>query len=252
MANTIILVILLAISAAGFYFSGNYKDKTIGIWDILFILAFWNAFDTGWFFILDWTRQSEPDMLSHPYMISAIPFALVLLAYIHRRGIDLGPSWRKGLLTVPKFYNGIRDLRILSLFIIAVFIILPVAYAIGFVSWSPDLRFARMPIRFIEYLFLVGFVEELVFRGVIQNLLVDSFVFKGGRVVAFILANLLFALMWTHSGVPQWFNAEYVALAFLTGLFYGGVYLKSGNLWTAAFLHGFVDFFWVTFLSGQG
>jgi membrane protease YdiL (CAAX protease family) len=39
-------------------------------------------------------------------------------------------------------------------------------------------------------------------------------------------------------------------MAFILGLFYAGVYVKSGNIWAAAFLHGLVDFLWITFFGG--
>ncbi len=253
MNNTIIFIGLIVISVAGFIIAGRRQKNFIGIWDILFIGAFWNLFDTGWWFHYDWSQQTEPDVLNPIYMISAVPFIVIFLAYVKRRAIDMGPAFKTGFITLPKPPTGTREFKILAIFTgAAVFIVLPVAYVMGFVAWTPDLRYDRMPIRFLEYFLLVGFLEELVFRGVLQNLLAKTFHFKKGRIAAFLLANFLFAFMWTHAAVPAPINWDYIIMAFLMGLFYGGVYLKTGNLWTAAFLHGLTDFLWITFFAGQG
>jgi membrane protease YdiL (CAAX protease family) len=253
MTGIIVRIGLVIVIIISFILSGRWRWKTIGIWDIVFIAAFWNFFDTGWWFFFDWTQQTEPDMLSTQYMISAVPFALIFLAYIKRRSIDLGPVFQTKLLIIPKPPSESRQyIALLAFTGIAVFIVVPIAYAMGFIAWTPDLRYFRMPVRFLEYFFLVGFVEELVFRGVIQNLLHKTFRFRYGGIAAFLLANLLFAFIWTHAGVPAPINWDYVILAFILGLFYGGVYIKSGNFWTAAFLHGLTDFLWVSFFAGQG
>lgn len=253
MINLIIFFVLIIISIISFIVAGRTGNKSITVWDILFILAFWNLFDTGWWFHFDWSQQAEPDMLNTAYMISAIPFTVIFLIFAKKREINMGDMFHTQVLVFPKPPCSIKEITILVVFTgTAVFIVLPVAFLMGFISWAPDLRYARMPLRFIEYFLLVGFVEELVFRGVIQNLLTGTFNFKYGRTAAFLLANIFFAFMWTHSGVPDPVNWEYIAMAFLMGLFYGGVYLKSGNLWTAAFLHGLTDFLWITFFAGQG
>jgi membrane protease YdiL (CAAX protease family) len=251
MTNSIITAGLVIITITGFILSGRRQDKGIGIWDIAFIAAFWNLFDTGWWFLFDWAQQSEPDMLGTAYMISSVPFAIIFLAYIKRRGIDIGPSFHTRFLTMPKPPAEPAKYKILLIFTAAaVLIVIPIAYAMEFIEWTPDLRYARMPIRLLEYILFVGFIEELVFRGVIQNLLLNTFRFRHGRIAAFLLANLLFAFMWTHAGVPAPINWDYIIMAFIVGLFYAGVYIKSGNLWTGAFLHGLVDFLWITFFAG--
>ncbi len=251
MNDTLIFFGLSLISVAAFIMSGRTQKETIGIWDIAFIGAFWNLLDTGWWFRFNWDQQAEPDILGMPYMLSALSFALVFLAYVKRRGIDMGPAYSGSLLAIPKVPSGKKEIKILSLFVIAtVFIVLPIAYAMGFIAWTPDLRWGRMPVRLVEYVIFVGFVEELVFRGAIQNLLAGTFNFKYGKGAAFFLANLLFAFIWTHASVPALINWDYIIMAFILGLFYAGVYVKSGSLWAAAFLHGLVDFLWITFFGG--
>ncbi len=251
MKDAIIIIALVLISAAGFIMSGRTQKKSIGIWDIAFIGAFWNLFDTGWWFQFCWDRQAEPDILGIPYMISALLFAIVFLAYVRRRRIDMGPAYSGNLLVLPKAPSGRKEIKTLSLFVVAtVFIVLPIAYGMGFISWTPDLRWGRMPVRLVEYVVFVGFVEELVFRGAIQNLLAGTFSFKYGKGLALFTANLLFAFMWTHASVPALINWDYIIMAFILGLFYAGVYVRSGNIWAAALLHGLVDFLWITFFGG--
>lgn len=248
-----ILTALVITSAAAFILSGRAKKKEMALWDAAFIAAFWNLFDTGWWFRYDWSAQPEPDMLSPAYMISAIPFIIIFLAYIKRRGIDIGPSFNALFLKFPAPPSKAGEFKYLALFTIAaIFFVIPIAYAMNFIAWTPDLRYERMPLRLIEYILFVGLTEELVFRGAIQNLLTNSFKFRYGKAAALLLANILFALMWTHAAVPEPVNWDYIVMAFILGLFYAGVYTRSGNLWTAAILHGFVDFLWITFFAGQG
>ncbi|MCU0821706.1 MAG: hypothetical protein MUC95_04435, partial [Spirochaetes bacterium] len=118
MNDTIIIIILALVSITSFYMSGRAQKKSISLWDVAFIGAFWNLFDTGWWFRFCWDKQAEPDILGIPYMISAFLFALVFLAYARRRGIDIGPAYSGSVLIIPKAPSGKKDYKIIVLFII--------------------------------------------------------------------------------------------------------------------------------------
>jgi membrane protease YdiL (CAAX protease family) len=86
---------------------------------------------------------------------------------------------------------------------------------------------------------LWGFVQELLYRGLLQTELVRRI----GAIPGVLLANLVFTfgpLHFVNFGIgstagPNW--VMFVAV-FAIGLFFGTLYQRSGNLWIPAILHG--------------
>jgi membrane protease YdiL (CAAX protease family) len=80
----------------------------------------------------------------------------------------------------------------------------------------------------------VGVKEELLFRGIVQNLLAE----KLGAVKAILLTSVVFTV-W-HVGV--WAFQPFVyAQIFLAGIFLGVVYLRSGSLLLVIAIHALFD-----------
>ena len=84
--------------------------------------------------------------------------------------------------------------------------------------------------------FLWGFHQELVYRGMLQGELVRRF----GRAAGVVVANLLFTFGPLHlyhlaRGISAW---PMFAAIFAIGLFFGVLYLRSGNLWIVGTFHG--------------
>ena len=251
--NTFILISLLIISFSSLL-AAKPEKKGISLSDLIFSVSFWTAFDTGWWFFFNWADKDPVDLLNFCYMLSVVPALIIIYIYIQRKGIDLGNTIHPGRdISVPRFPKSKKEFIPLAVYtVIAISVVIPAAYLLDFISWAPDLRYERMPLRFIEYFLFVGLIEEMLFRGILQNQMIKLFKFNGGIILAIIISNLLFALMFTHIAVPEFPNIEYFALAFLLGLFYAGVYYHSKNIWCAAFLHGLADFLWVTFFMGSG
>ena len=133
----------------------------------------------------------------------------------------------------------------------AVVIVLELTCAEGFQS--------RDTILFsILYFILVGATEELVFRGITADLLLQIFIRKGTRtqktnprdisvaewkgsnlVPAVIISGLIFAL--AHAMNLRDADASGVLIqmigAFIMGMFLTAVYYRSGNLYSVIFLH---------------
>ena len=249
----IIIPGLLVIIAVTCTIAANDRKKKLNVLDILFAFSIWMAFDTGWWFNFKWSDQASPDLLNPVYMLTSVPVLILVYIYITRRGINIGRISRIKNIPLPSFLKGKVEWKPTLLYTAgAVLVVIPVAYMMGFIQWTPDLRFERMPVRFIEYFLFVGILEEMLFRGLLQNQFVNSFNFKGGKITGILISNLLFAVIYTHLFVPKFPNIEYVALAFLLGLFYAGTYYHSKNIWSSSFLHGFADFLWVTFFMGTG
>lgn len=86
--------------------------------------------------------------------------------------------------------------------------------------------------------FVVGLKEEIVFRGLLQNLLSD----RWGKPAAIFLAALLFVAY--HIGtIPP--TAFAYGQALICGLILGVIYAHTRSLWTVIWLHTLYDALWL-------
>jgi len=207
----------------------KYSDKGLNRWDILFLLSSWQIFNFG-----EWETYFS-DSVTAPYEISAGMLSLLALWYIYRRGITLGIKFSKS-----DFLLILKSLVLLSL------ILIPVGLYVGFLKFNPNLNTKFIICTTFEYILFVGLTEELVFRGILQNLLEKSL----KTPYAIIITSGLFAIIYSHitggSGFPNW---TYVSFAFVAGLAYGTAYVKSRSIWVPIIIHGLVDTIWRVILS---
>jgi CAAX protease family protein len=92
--------------------------------------------------------------------------------------------------------------------------------------------------QFVGIFLVVAVPEELLFRGLIQNLLEKLL----PSTYALLLAALIFGLAHLNNGpTPDW---RYVLLATIAGVFYGRAYQRSGGLMAACLVHAAVDTIW--------
>ena len=120
----------------------------------------------------------------------------------------------------------------------------PTAILLGLASGfleAAETFMAAGPLAFMALgIFLViALPEELLFRGIIQNILEKAL---GHRQWALGVTAVVFGLAHLNNGQrPDW---RYVGLATLAGWFYGHAYLKTRNLMAPAVLHTLVDTVW--------
>ena len=98
----------------------------------------------------------------------------------------------------------------------------------------------RVPILwtvFLPYL-LWGFYQEVVYRGILQTELVR----RWGSLLGILVSNLLFTFGPLHFyhfwGRVPWLALPVFTGIFLTGLFFGVLFRRSGNLAIVCVLHG--------------
>jgi uncharacterized protein len=91
-------------------------------------------------------------------------------------------------------------------------------------------------------LLFVALPEELLFRGLLQNLLETRL----QRTAALVLAAAIFGLSHYHHGPV--FNWRYVLLATIAGCFYGRAWRHDRRLGASAISHTLVDVVWGTWL----
>ncbi|WP_319507339.1 CPBP family intramembrane glutamic endopeptidase [uncultured Methanolobus sp.] len=98
----------------------------------------------------------------------------------------------------------------------------------------PDLSLGNILKLSLIMIFFVGFVEELVFRSLLQTRLADSF----GVLKGLLIASLLFGVM--HSGYGTFYEIIYTSFA---GLVLGYMFQKTNSLPLVSLTHGFVNIF---------
>ncbi|MBN1579705.1 MAG: CPBP family intramembrane metalloprotease [Anaerolineae bacterium] len=90
---------------------------------------------------------------------------------------------------------------------------------------------------------LVALPEELLFRGIIQNLLRKRL---KRDWLALLLAATIFGLAHLNNATPGFPipNWAYVLMAALAGLAYGGVWMRSKKVTASAITHMLVNLIW--------
>jgi hypothetical protein len=113
----------------------------------------------------------------------------------------------------------------------------------GFVPFEPHIPHPALVLPVILGItFMVALPEEVLFRGLLQNLLQRAARTSRGRLLALITASVLFGF--THINNHPRFDWRYVAVASVAGIAYGTVYNRTGKVTAAAITHAFVDIVW--------
>ncbi len=124
-------------------------------------------------------------------------------------------------------------------------IAIPAALAMHFVAWNPQSRgMAAFCLTFLEIFLFVAWLEELFFRGFLQNLISNSI---GSQWRGQLIVSVLFGFSHIfHAPVPNW---RYVVLASIAGWFYGSAFRNGGNLMACSLMHAMVDTAWRTWFG---
>lgn len=112
---------------------------------------------------------------------------------------------------------------------------------------ASKLRPASHIITYAVCMVFVGAAEEIIFRGIIQNRIMDAFgrdTYKG-VVSAVIISGVIFALIHitnVFTGVSLR-GAVLQALSVIgAGSLFGAIYARCNNIWAMFLLHGLMDF----------
>lgn len=142
---------------------------------------------------------------------------------------------------------GRRELRYVLVGLLAFAVVgIPVGLGMGFLRYNP---IVPGPLEIIVgvlggYL-LVALPEELLFRGIIQNLLTRRL---GNERMGLPIASIIFGLAHLNNAtagfaVPNW---AYVLMAALAGLAYGWVWNRTRKVTASAITHTLVNLIWGT------
>ena len=131
-------------------------------------------------------------------------------------------------------------LYILGSFAVFGAIAIPLGTAMHFIAYAPRWHeWMAQPLLALAILCFTAWPEELLFRGLLQNMLARS---TKSDVAAWWTASMLFGFSHIpNMGFPNW---RYVILASIAGLFYGWTWRKTGSILAPAMVHALVDATW--------
>jgi len=206
---------------------GVRKNASATIFDYAAVLLIWLPVEFRWMYKL----LPYPPQLTHTLTILlAVNTALAAFLYTRRlSGIGYAVEWRRGFTWAVAFN-----------FLVFIAIAIPLGEALGFLHWEPSLaRLRSVPIAAVGILFFTAWPEELLFRGLVQNLLTKTF---QSETTGLIIAAFVFgSAHLNNGGFPNW---RYGILATIAGIFYGRAWMKTGSLLPGAIVHWLVDVLW--------
>ncbi len=202
--------------------------------DVLAALLLWLPIEFGWLSGFDLVFGKDITIPALPF--AAVASGLYLFAVVRKLdGIGFTFSFK------------IRDFEIASFnILILALLLIPLGTQLGFIGFSSiQVSFAETIKLVIGIYFMVALPEELLFRGIIQNLLSRFFLGARGWILSLSAASIIFGLShWNNFYPPDW---RYVFLASIAGAVYGITYLRTGKTTASALVHCGVNFFWAVF-----
>lgn len=210
------------------------KSKDLNILDLVTILLLWIPVD---FNLIQptWTWP-ESGVGTNAY---TIPTGVLLITLLFS-------SFRRLNGIKERVYLSIEDWGpILKNFLIFIAIAIPFGLVTGFIqfNYGKEVTLIGLIGSILATFFLIAIPEELLFRGVIQNILQKKFSSKPNA--GLYLASVIFGISHLNNGpFPDW---RYLILATIAGYFYGKTYNKCRSIIPAMLVHTFVDVLWIQF-----
>jgi len=226
--------LLRIVAMAGFLFApvallGWAQGAASPKWqDFAAIAGIWSAVKFG---PRNWIWPYPSERLAYIFTVMvAVNLTIagfLLLRQVNNVGYNL--SWRNTW-----------TLYVAGALIVFASIAIPLGVQMHFIAYAP--RFSEwktfIPLS-IGILFFTAWPEELLFRGLLQNLLARA---ADNETVGLVLAAVLFGFSHiTNLHFPNW---KYVLLATIAGLFYGWTWRKTGSIFASALVHAGVDILW--------
>jgi membrane protease YdiL (CAAX protease family) len=185
-----------------------------------------------------WFRDAWPQRglgaMPKLLLMDALLYAFLVIRRFPDVGYDLRPR-RRDLLAGLREWAWFAPLGI------------GLGLALGFIHWRgfAAARISTLAAGWLVTFFFVALPEELLFRGLLQNLLERTLAQRGNKrsgMWALWTASSIFGL--SHFNKPLPFNWRYVVLATVAGLFYGRAWRDRRRLFCSGITHATVDVVW--------
>ncbi len=206
-----------------------HRAHGVGWRDFAAMLALGLPVAAGWLGSI-WMWPQEVYFFRPLYGVCVGAYAFLVIRGLEDVGYRV--TFRKGDLT-----DGLANFAAFAILGI------PLAYVLGFITFHGMSVPAVVALfEFFGIYLTIAIPEELLFRGILQNLLVKTFTPKASGAQGLIIASVIFgASHLHHPPVPNW---RYGILATLAGLFYGNAYRSKHHLAASALTHALVDTVW--------
>lgn len=210
----------------------KYMIKIVGCF---FIAVCWTIFmkvsGTALSYFLATLGSNIIDLIAG--MISSM-LAVIILLCTHKQDLLRGSisDFRKGLLA-GGFLCGYIGIMVIGFFM---------------TEFSNNaLQSPKYILMFVLSVFLTGFSEEIVFRGVVLNVIYDCYEKKGKAAIynTIIISSFIFSLMHLSnifSGVTVSGSFIQMICAFGIGCYFGAIYIRCKNIWVLILLHSMINF----------
>ena len=188
-----------------------------------------------------WLFPAAPLWLLLPLLLGLALAAVPLLAGTKLSSIGLRP-WHTWSLTEKSYFI---QVALLANVVFPLVLAAPLRARIADEGFLPT--FAGV---FVPYL-AFGFYQEVVYRGLVQLELVR----RWGPAAGLLVANALYTLgplHWNYWSSPPEQRVVLLAATFAIGLFFGLVYLRSGNLGMVAVFHAIGNAYILASGAGPG
>ena len=178
-----------------------------------------------------WTWPAGLDLMRSFFCVCVAAYAFIVVRNLEGVGFRLG--WRKWDLS-----DGLSNFAFLALLVI------PLGIGLNFLhphssSQASVLQFA---VQLSVVYFTIAIPEELLFRGILQNLLTKTLTCRHHSLYALLGTSVVFGLAHLHHPpVPNW---KYGLLAAIAGFFYGNAYRTRQRLSASALPHALADTVW--------
>ena len=200
------------------------------------------------FTAVDTKESFEPDFYRQ-LILSLALVPLVRIISLSMPLVNIPQIWRFPIIYAPLLVAAIVVVRILGLRAREVglnFSSFPVQLAVGlsgllfgvieYFILAPEpmvieLTWREVWLPALIFLMCTGFVEEFIFRGVLQRTAVEAFGWRG-----IIYVSLLFAVL--HMGFLSLIDVVFI---FFVALFFGWVVKKTGSLLGVTLAHGIIN-----------
>lgn len=226
--------LLRIVAMAGFLFVpmlllASAQGASSATWqDFATIAAIWTAVKFG---PRNWLWPYPSERLAYIFaVIVAVNLAIACFLLLRRvKNVGYNIGWGSGW--------GLYVVGALAVFAC---VAIPLGIRMHFISCAPKFSEWKsfVPLS-VGILFFTAWPEELLFRGLLQNLLSRA---SNNETVGLVTASVLFGFSHiTNLHFPNW---KYVLLATIAGLFYGWTWRKTGSIFASALVHAGVDILW--------
>ncbi|MBN2413698.1 CPBP family intramembrane metalloprotease [candidate division KSB1 bacterium] len=227
------------------------SSPVLTIPDVILVLVLWLPVEFG--FVPD---LGIPHVQSVINVYLLIGLNIILYVYLVMRQLpDMGYTFR---LKDHEWRTAVMN------FLILLVIAIPVGLLTHFIVFSRTMpSFGEMIQKLLFICFFVALPEEILFRGVILNLIEKQLggVKKAGTI-AMLISSVLYGLAHGNNSSPPFIDLSpgslgtwhvpwaFMLLATIAGVFYGLTYIKTRKIFAAVIVHLFINWSWFVFFSG--